>query len=336
MTSFWSIFSCTESSPKNCPTSTDRNTATWVLAGNSSSSSRMNRSLLRSTTSFFRSWISWSRPRVSGEDSAPARVAASGESASPGGGAGALAAAAGVVASGPAGGAPSAVGGRGASSTTASSGARSAGGAGARALRAAAPHRLGQSRVSSAACWFRSFVQQSPQLLQVELFAFGAVVAQHGAYRAAAVDQHCHRQVVDLIAAAYPLGGIEQQRKADGCRARKIARLSRIVIDTDPEHLQSRRVVGCEAAVQGRQLRAAGRAAAAPEAQYHDLAAVLREARVAADGGVQREIGRALPDEGVGQLCLHRRAATKCHHGHAQPTLCHLTPYRVVRPLPAQ
>src|SRR5256885_12150747 len=57
---------------------------------------------------------------------------------------------------------------------------------------------------------FRSFVQQGPQLLQVELFAFGAVVAQHVADRAAAVDQHGHRQVVDLIAAADPLGRSEE------------------------------------------------------------------------------------------------------------------------------
>src|SRR5256885_9883272 len=90
-------------------------------------------------------------------------------------------------------------------------------------------------RSSSAAWWFRSFVQQSPQLLQVELFAFGAVVAQHVTDRAAAVDQHGHRQVVDLIAAADPLGRVEQQRKAHGCRARKFARLRRVVIDADPD-----------------------------------------------------------------------------------------------------
>ena len=66
MTSFWSIFSVTESRAKKSPTSMERNTATWVLAGNSSSSSRTNSSRFRSTTSFFRPCTSWSSPRVSG------------------------------------------------------------------------------------------------------------------------------------------------------------------------------------------------------------------------------------------------------------------------------
>src|SRR5882762_7534927 len=66
----------------------EMNTATWVLAGNSNSSSRTNSSRFRSTTSFLRPCTSWSSPRVSGG------VAASAAEVSPAGGASAAAGAA--------------------------------------------------------------------------------------------------------------------------------------------------------------------------------------------------------------------------------------------------
>ena len=64
----------TESSAKNSPTSIETNTATWVLAGNSSSSSSTNRSRFRSTTSFLSAWISSSSARVSAGGSAAGSV----------------------------------------------------------------------------------------------------------------------------------------------------------------------------------------------------------------------------------------------------------------------
>src|SRR2546430_4999578 len=46
--------------------------------------------------------------------------------------------------------------------------------------------------------------------------------SQHVTDRAAAVDQHGHRQVVDLIAAADPLGRVEQQRKAQDRKSTRL------------------------------------------------------------------------------------------------------------------
>src|SRR5579864_4014235 len=56
---------------------------------------------------------------------------------------------------------------------------------------------------------FRSFVQQSPQLLEIEAVIPGAIVAQHVADGAAAIDQNGHRQVIDLIGPAHDLPRVE-------------------------------------------------------------------------------------------------------------------------------
>src|SRR2546429_3966147 len=93
------------------------------------------------------------------------------------------------------------------------------------------------------------------------------------------------------------------------------SRLNGIVIDTDTEHRESRRAVGRETAVESGELRAAGRAAAAPEAQHHDVATVLGEAGVAADGRVERGIRGALADQGIGGVGPPDEAAPQRRQG---------------------
>jgi CheY-like chemotaxis protein len=74
------------------------------------------------------------------------------------------------------------------------------------------------------------------------------------------------------------------------------------LVYVDGQGGQPRRAVGIDQPAQRRQLGAALAAAAAPEGQQHDIAAMLGEPEIGAGGGLEREVGRTLPQQPVRRL----------------------------------
>ena len=115
-----------------------------------------------------------------------------------------------------------------------------------------------------------------------------------GAQHAFAVDEHHHRQAIDPEVAAGVLGGGDQQRELHVLGTREFLGARRLSSRLTPMTVRPALRIGLRDAVERLELGAAGVAAAAPEANYHDFAAVLGDAHVLAGEAARHQVGRRL------------------------------------------
>ena len=142
-----------------------------------------------------------------------------------------------------------------------------------------------------------------------------------------AVEEQDHRQAVHREFAAGALRGGHQHREAHVLRTRELLGARGVVVEIHAEHHETRGAVGARDAVERLELRAAGVARAAPEANYHDVAAELGDAHVLAREPARDQVRRGLPEQLVrlgGARVQHRdgeraaeceRSKSRVHRG---------------------